>query len=270
MKVNARGVGQSSTSSVSDVIRELESSKLASHSEVDSKRVRSFLHSWESCAKMFPNGMALFSSVETGLLTILKVKSTSEIPDQFITDSLQISLDSKETNNLIMEGIVETGDTLRICQREYALYPTSEIRNAMANLYATTLQFLSRCMQILRSGPTRKAAFTLNQIQISSEIKNRVAEIRKISHEVKEKVEYQHKVEMKDMSQRVRMIERDQQRILAGMQCQMKILQTLKDQRSVVVVMKEQEEILLDIEKVVIKMQRNQVNPANGAEQRRS
>lgn len=151
----------------------------------------------------------------------------------------------------MVEGLAEASDAIRLCSREYDLYPAPEVKEAMIKLYAHVLEFGKEAVLITRKGFVGRLQTMVIQ---DSPIVKLIAKIRKQARAIMQEVEYQQRLEMRDMSSRVRQIERDQQRILSGIASQKQILESLRDQQNIMSMIKTQQVILDGIQKLLLRI----------------
>ncbi|OCK90441.1 uncharacterized protein K441DRAFT_666107 [Cenococcum geophilum 1.58] len=165
---------------------------------------------------------------------------------------LQASKTSMNTLNSMVEGFAETSDAIRICQREYDLYPAPEIRNAMTKLYVAVLELAREAQTVMLRSSSRWVLDSLSAQD--SAITKLLTKIQKQTQAIMQEVEYQQRLEMRDMSSRARNIERDQQKILAGIKNQKKILESLQEQQKIMSMIKTQQEILQGVQQLLFRI----------------
>ncbi|XTI94546.1 hypothetical protein V2W45_1348985 [Cenococcum geophilum] len=153
---------------------------------------------------------------------------------------------------ILLQGFAETSDAIRICQREYDLYPAPEIRNAMTKLYVAVLELAREAQTVMLRSSSRWVLDSLSAQD--SAITKLLTKIQKQTQAIMQEVEYQQRLEMRDMSSRARNIERDQQKILAGIKNQKKILESLQEQQKIMSMIKTQQEILQGVQQLLFRI----------------
>ncbi|KAH8424873.1 uncharacterized protein LDX57_002617 [Aspergillus melleus] len=182
---------------------------------------------------------------------ILPSQYTNTILSSY-TVLLQASKASENTFELMVEGLAEASDAIRLCKREYDLYPAPEVKEAMIKLYSHVLAFGAEAAMITKKSFAGR--FIHAMTFQDGPIPKLIVKIQKQARAIMQEVEYQQRLEMRDMSSRVRHIERDQQKILSGIASQRKILESLRDQQSIMSMIKTQQEILDGVQKLLLRI----------------
>ncbi|KAF2971992.1 hypothetical protein GQX73_g1638 [Xylaria multiplex] len=162
----------------------------------------------------------------------------------------------KEDFDSLMEMLEETGEVMRLCEREYELYQNSMTKEPLMKLYTEFLDFCQRTIRILQA-PAWSSWFRRSMIMQSArpELQNSISRIRKISASVRNEAEFQGRVELRHAHERIVTVEVQQQKMLAVMEDQKKILASLAEERRLVTMMKDQQTILQTLQQLQMRLQ---------------
>ena len=143
--------------------------------------------------------------------------------------------------DLMLREIEVMAEVIKMCQREYKLYPCQEIRDLVAKVYIASFEYLTEMSRFLKN-PLKLSV--MGKIKWTDQSSIAMAELRQTSEAVIKEVEYQHRAEMRDAANRLKGIEQDQGRIFAAMEAQKKILASLQEEREVMNEIQDQQRIL--------------------------
>ena len=141
-------------------------------------------------------------------------------------------------------------EAIKMCQREYELYPCQEMLDLVIKVYVSSFRYLTEMSHWLPKNRLRSIKGLTWDISSSAAME----ELRQTSEAVIKEVEYQHRSEMRDAANRLKGMEQDQQKILRAMEAQKKILASLQEEREVMTEIQDQQKILHNLQQVETKL----------------
>ncbi|KAF2100603.1 hypothetical protein NA57DRAFT_74205 [Rhizodiscina lignyota] len=168
---------------------------------------------------------------------------------------IQASSQWRSEFDSVIEMIQEFSDAMRVCEREYKLYPNSMTKDPLIKLYSEFLEFCRRNMSLLQQPANARFRMAIIADAQRKGLQESISRIRKISATVVSEAEFQSRLELRDAHKRILAMELEQQKILAAMEEQKKILASLAEEQKLITMMKDQQMILQTLQQLQMKLQ---------------
>ncbi|KAL9096699.1 MAG: hypothetical protein Q9165_001187 [Trypethelium subeluteriae] len=166
---------------------------------------------------------------------------------------LQASSRWQEESDSLVEMFVETGEALRLCEREYELYQESMTKEPFMQLYTEFLDFCLGTIRMLQL-PTLIRRSAIMQ-PLRPDFQNSISRVRKIAASIRDEAEFQGRLELRHAHKRIVAVEVQQHKMLAAMEGQKKILASMAEERRLVAMMKDQQTILQALQQLQMRLQ---------------
>ncbi|KAL1869389.1 hypothetical protein Daus18300_005601 [Diaporthe australafricana] len=145
----------------------------------------------------------------------------------------------------VMDALTEMQDALRMCEREYRLYPEQRVRELFEKLCKEMVEAAAFNIKTLQGSAARRAIKGLVYAQQQEiKVKDTSARIKGLSERVIKEVEYLHRRELKEAHQRLREVDRKQDEALRMLEEQQRILTSLQEEQRLLGVVADHQKVL--------------------------